>query len=250
MAQIEQVHMPNEIFNELQLNIDNSRQVAFAYSYIYYITYLYRYCKFIDKNGNRVTQERIKEYLGYSPKNKKIDYIIKKGGVLDTIQYTTTTNDYPIRYYFEDNIIFFETISDFKDIFQNTNERNFKVKMPLRAFHRCQDSISDGLLTGTFYEVENTHRIEFEAFERMMESPNLGVVAFYIYGYLRHKNDLHREGYQRSFEKIGIELGMSDKTVRKYIDLLEALGFINVIRMDFKFNADEEDYEANIYNVV
>lgn len=248
---IEHIYLPNEVFADLKLNIDNSSQIAFAYSYLYYITYLYRYCKYIDGNGNKVTQEVIKEYLGYSPKNKKIDYIIKKGGILDNLQYTETTTDYPIQFlYDEDDMITFETIYDYKEVIKNINDRNFRIKKPLRAFYRSIRAIEEGDLTGTFYEVENTHRIDFDIFHSIISDPNLGVVGFYVYGYLKHKNDLFASGYQRSYEKIGIDLNMSEKTIRKYTNSLELKGFLNIERKIFDINLSQEDHEANIYNVV
>lgn len=248
---IKHVYLPNETFADLKLHINNSSQIAFAYAYLYYITYLYRYCEYIDGNGEKVTQERIKEYLGYSPKNKKVDYIIKKGGVLDTIQYTLTTTDYPIQFLYDSNdLLIFETINDYKDHIKNINDRNFRVKYPLRAFHRSPRAIKEQTLTGTFYEVENTHRIDFEAFQAILENPDLGATAFYLYGFLKHKNDIFREGYQRSFERIGEELLMSDKTVRKYVDKLEAYGLLRVHRQLYNINANIEDIEANIYMVV
>lgn len=250
---IEHIYLPNETFKDLQSSIPNSSQIAFAYSYLYYITYLYRYCKYIDDNGNKVTQERIKEYLGYSPKNKKIDYIIKKGGLLDTIQYTETTNNYPIQFIYEqenDDLLTFETVSTYKGIIKDNN-RNFKVKIPLRAFHRSTIAIDEGELNGTFYEVENTHRIDFRSFKNIIECSELGSVAFYIYGYLKHKTDIFKAGYQRSFIKIASDLSMSDKTVRKYTDILECYGFIDVERKTFDINLDNaEDHEANIYKVL
>lgn len=248
---VEHVYLPNEVFHELQTNIENSRQIAFAYSYLYYITYLYRYCKYIDGDGEKVTQERIKEYLGYSPKNKKVDYIVKKNGLLDNLNYTKTTTDYPIQYFFDENdILSFDTIDKYKDTIKNINDRNFKIKIPLKGFYRSHTDVLDNLLTGTFYEVENTHRVDFGRFESILKNPKLGVVGFLIYGYLKHKNDIFTKGYQRSFEKIGLDLNMSEKTVRKYIDLLEENVFIKVERKSFKFHSDSDTYEANIYNIL
>lgn len=247
----EHVYLPNELFYDLKSNIDNSKQTAFAYSYLYYITYLYRYCKYIDENGNKITQENIKEYLGYSPKNKKIDYITKKDGLLDTLFYTETTTDYPIQYLYDDEgLIYFEYISEYKNTIKNLNDRNFKIKKPVRAFHRSTNAIVENELNGTFYEVENTHRINYDVFHNIITDEELGTVAFYIYGYLKHKNDIFKSGYQRSTINIGDDLGLSDRTVRKYTNILENRGFLNVERKIFDLRLSAEDYEANIYNVV
>lgn len=247
----EHIYLPNTIFADLQTYITHSSQTAFAYSYIYYTTYLYRYCKYIDDNGNKVTQEAIKEFLGYSPKNKKLDHIIKKGGILDNIFYTETTTDYPVQFlYDEENLISFDTISNYKGIISNFNERNFKIKKPIRAFYRTEIDMAYKELTGTFYEVENTHRIDFSAFKHIITSYGLGVIPFYIYGYLTHKNNMFKMGYQRSAKQIGLELNMSDRTVRNYIDILEQHGLIYVERKAFNLHLDKDDYEANIYNIV
>lgn len=122
------IYLDNRIFGELSKHIENSKHLAFAYSYIYYITYLYRYCKHTASNV-QITQEAIKKTLGYSPKNKTVDYIIKKGGLLDTIQYTLTTTDYPLEYGFDENrLLYFNTVSSFKEEFNLSNSRNYKVK--------------------------------------------------------------------------------------------------------------------------
>jgi hypothetical protein len=246
---IEHIYLPNEVFQDLQDAIGNSRQTAFAYSYLYYTTYLYRYCKYIDDNGEKMTQDAIKFYLGYAPKNKKVDYIIKKGGILDNLFYTETTTDYPIQFLYDDNdIIIFETISQYKNNIR-INDRNFRIKKPTRAFHRSLRAIEESDLTGTFYEVENTHRIDFKVFERIIAHPDLGVVAFYLYGYLKHKNDIFKSGFQRSYMRIGEDLGMSDRTVYKYVKSLENNGFIFVEHKEFNLH-NNDNLEANIYNVV
>jgi hypothetical protein len=247
----EHIYLPNEVFTDLKLHIPNGSQTAFAYSYLYYITYLYRYCKYISDNGDKVTQEAIKEVLGYSPKNKKVDYIIKKGGVLDNLMYSETTTDYPIQYFYDDDdLLTFETISNYKGIIKNLNDRNFKIKKPLRAFHRSLKAIEDKELSGTFYEVENTHRIDFRVFLTIIMNGDLGTAGFYLYGYLKHKNDIFKSGYQRSYEKLGFDTGFSEKTVRKYVNLLEFNNLISVERKLFDIKLSQEDYEANIYNVV
>lgn len=241
------VQMPNEIFSDLKEEMDNGNHIAFAYTYYYYITYLYRYCEYIDGDGYPVTQERIKEELGYSPTNKKINYIIKKGGILDTKRYTETTTGIPMYYEFEHDIIEFITSKDIKNQLNGANFRNFKIKKPLKAFFRSNDAIRSNIHTGTFYAVENTHRIDHSILKYL---PIINCAGFYIYGYLKHKNDIYGTGYQRSAEKIAQELNFSQRTVRKYLDLLEKCSLINIDRKPFDLNNNDEDsYEANIHTV-
>lgn len=245
------IQMPNEIFTDLKQNMDTGSHIAFAYTYYYYSTYLYRYCKYIDDEGDKVTQNVIKEILGYSPANKKVNYIIKKGGILDTIGYTETTNDYPMAYEFEeDTIIQFTTVSELKDQLESMNNRNFRIKKPLKAFYRSVRAMADDELTGTFYGVENTHRMESEQFERVLSMGINPCTAFYILGYIKHKNDIYRTGYQRSSERLGEELGFSDKTIRKYTEKLEKARLISIERKQFHLEKKEDEHEANIYTII
>lgn len=245
--QIHHCYIPNEIFTDLKNSLDISTQRAFAYSYNYYINYLYRYCKWIDDEGGIITQERIKEKLGYAPNNKKINFIIKKNGILDNLGYTETTNEYPIRYYYDDDFIIFQTNKDLEAELPSSNLRNTKIKKPIRAFHIDSESVKNGILNGTFYSVERTHRVNHSVFEHMMNTKELGTVAFYIYSYIKRLNDVFTDGLQRSYELICKDLGFSEKTVIKYVNELENYGYMSIDRGVFDLETEEEDREANKY---
>jgi hypothetical protein len=240
------IYIPNEIFDDFKV-IESTTQRAFAYSYYYYINYLYRYCMWIDGDGEKFTQERIKQKIGYSPTNKKINHIIKKDGVLDQIGYTETTNNYPLSYSYHEDFIEFSTISEFKDQIISANDRNFRIKKPIKSFYRYPLSQKQDFLDGTYYQVEYTHRINYSIFNNIMSNEELQTVGFYIYAYLKHKSDIFKLGYQRSFVALGQELGFSDKTIRKYVDKLEELGLIKVLRMKFDMSLQEDQREANVY---
>ena len=116
------VRVPNEIFDDLvscellkvEKNHGRANHMAFAFSYFYLITYLYRECKF-DYIRPLSTKD-LKRMLGYGETNKRLDYIIKKGGVLDQMGYTETTFDYPVRWYIEDKYcVQFETYSNYSE---------------------------------------------------------------------------------------------------------------------------------------
>lgn len=251
---VEHVYLPNEIFNDLKNNIHISSHIAFAYSYMYYITYLYRYCKYLDENGNKVTQKRIKEYLGYHPSYKNINYIIKRNGLLDSLHYTKSTSNYPIQYLYEpdedhNEYIIFDTIKNYKHM-HNINDKNFKIKKPLKAFYRSNKAMMNRELTGTFYMVENTHRIDYKLFKSMIENDKLGTKAFYIYGYLKHKCSIFDNSYQRSFKKLSDDTGLSCRSIQIQINRLEEYGYIRVDRQLFQAGADLDNLQANIYHIL
>jgi hypothetical protein len=238
--------MPNEIFEDLNTNIENVNHRAFAYCYYYYVTYLYRYCKYQADQKN--TQADIKQFLGYSPVQKKVDYIIKKDGVLDLIGYTLTTTNYPVNWYVDENhLLRFDTISEVKSkaTIPIISDRNFKVKYPLKCFHRTDESEKECIIDGTFFEVSNTHLIDFDSFKFMMGCEDLGVNAMYICAYLKYKNDKF-EKYQVSFSNLAKELDISKTTLAKYIEKLEDHGFLKIYHQKFEKG---KNGEANIYYV-
>lgn len=225
------IYMPNEIFEDFRENMDSSKHNAFAYTYYYYISYLYRYCKWnVDY---KVTQAMIKEKLQLSPIEKRVDYIIKKGGILDSIGYTKTTDDYPIEWTNENGFIEFRTIKEHCKEFNVPviiTDKLFKVKLPTKGIFRTPDSENRKKLDGTFYEVDNTHKVEYSIFEKCMSEEDLGCIAFYIYGFLKNKNDIHGEGYGMALADSDINIGVSHITFGKYVKALEKHKLIKVSR--------------------
>lgn len=251
--------MPNEIFNDLKLYIkDNSSHIAFAYSYIYLTTWLYRYTKYANVTV-KLDQKKLKEILGYSPTYPEINYIIKKNGVLEQMNYLKTTTDYPVTWefkvgeYSDEGIeeLTFEMYSQFKDEYgldYGLNlGRNFKVKYPVKAFTR--NSATDDILDGTFYEVDNTHLVPFEVFLYCASNNKVGLTGFYIWCYLKMKCQMFESGYDVSLNNLSSEVGISNRTLIKYIDRLKRYKMI-----DFCYNQDyfvwglqKEDRKSTTY---
>lgn len=256
------IYIPNEIFNDLKSNSDlKPVHIPFTYCYYYLLNYLYQFCKYIDKDGKRVTQDRIKEMLGYNASNKQLNYIMKKDGVLDNLGkkerdgildrfgYTFTTSEYPIRWGIEDGRIFFLTNKDLENSDFLASDRNFKIKKPMKAFYREPSDEKEQYLSGTFYEKMNTHKIPFAYFLEFMANKALGVTAFYIYAYLIFRTRQHKGKYQASFVQLEREIGLSDSTIKRYIKNLEDHTFIEVDHKPFNKNLKEEEREANIYQI-
>lgn len=86
--------LPNEIFDDLQGYITNGTHLAYVYIYYYLTHFLYRNCKYLNTevflDGNA-----IKQVLGYAESNRTMNYISKKGGLLDEIGYTESTKNIP-----------------------------------------------------------------------------------------------------------------------------------------------------------
>jgi hypothetical protein len=232
------IFMPNEIFDDLANNIEIKQHIPFAYSYYYYINYLYRYCEFsADK---LITQGDIKERLGYSAGNKKINYLISRDGLLDRIGYTMTTTNYPIAWYQTgDNSVEFKTLEEAKEegFIPPLNERAYVIKHPIKAFYRTdEDEKINGQYTGTFYKVENTHMINYRIFNAIMDNEKeLGTNAFYLYGFIRHKNNCFgNTDFVASLERLENESNISKTTLKKYIKNLESYGLVRVKHEEFK----------------
>jgi hypothetical protein len=171
------VFMPNEIFIDLKGAVYNSPHLAFAYSYTYLVTWLYRYAKHMSKDG-LIDNGKLKEILGYNAITKGLDYLTKKNGLLDQLGCTETVKDFPTLWTFEDGDLEFEMYSENKEMLTTWNlPGKYSIKYPVKAFHRYDEDVLDG----TFYEIASTHCIPFEVFMFCMSNNLIGTIGFYLY---------------------------------------------------------------------
>lgn len=246
------IFMPNEIFSDLQGYITKSTEVAYAYSYTYLCHYLYRSCKYFNTekliNGNV-----IKEILGYSETNRTMNYITKKGGLLEEIGYLESTKEYPMTWEYKnattngggEGLSFYMSSNEDKQFLPPMSKRFF-LKRPVKAFERViltqkeDGSFIEDEREGTFYDVANTHTVDFKVFMYCMANEKLGVVAFYLYSWLKHKNDIFSKGYDVPIDKLASETGLTRRTLLNYMDLLKGYRMIT-----FKFN--QENYVVGMF---
>lgn len=246
------VFMPNEIFEDLQDSIKKSSHISFGYSYIYLCTWLYRYIKYY--NVKMFNGEDIKNILGYSKNNKTMNYIMKKDGLLEKMEYLKSTKNFPIGWEYENedlSFIMFDEYLDLKDVFLSLPKRYF-IKKPLKGFFRY---VTEGDILyetiGTFFEVDNTHNIPFEVFLFCMNNSEIGCTGFYLYSFLKYKCDLFKSGYDISLVNLSKQIKISERSLDKYLSLLKSYRMI-----DFYHNQDyfavgmlKEDKKANTYIV-
>ncbi|MCA1027317.1 hypothetical protein LCM23_14545 [Cytobacillus kochii] len=274
--------MPNEIFNDIQQyfqkvadeknNDDKSRDapkvstingmrkmrgknrkaisshVAFAYSYYYLITWLYRYAKYGEIN---IAVSDIKSILGYSKTSQEVDFIIKKNGILDSLNYTDTTTNYPIAWEYETELEF-TLINDldnyYKDSYRKSKGKNYRVKMPIKSFYRSEESRQeDDGYDGLFFDPYDFHLIPFEVFMRCMDNKNLGVRGFYLYGFLSHKNNLYKEGYTVPIDELADKAAIPLSTLERVLDELRRYNMITCIHNQDFYVKGLEDAKANTY---
>lgn len=248
--------IPNEIFEDLIKNIKTTSHIAFSYSYIYLITWLYRYAKHFNVN-DIIDNKKIKTILGYNSNNQTLDYLIKKNGLLDDMGYTESTRDYPLTWdfnkYNREDISFFMSseiegeVSDHRKAIP----KRFFLKKPLKGFYRIRiEDREEFEEVGTFYDISNTHCIPFEVFVYCMSNPKISCVGFYLYCYLKHKNDIFEFGYDVSLDELSIQTGIARRTLNSYLGVLKSYTMI-----DFHYNQDffaagmkKEDRKANTYS--
>ena len=246
----DKVYIPNEIFVDFVgcEDIKSGSHVAFAYSYYWLISWLYRYAKY---GSVEVTVPKIKEKLQYSKTDARIDYLIKKNGVLDQLGYTATDTDFPVLWNYRDNELTFDMLSEaeYKNDIVFNKGRNYKIKVPVKGLHRTTESLEDNYEDGTFFEVDNTHLIEYEVFDKCMSDKLLGCKAFYIYGYLKCNTQWHSGKYNHALSKIGEELRLSRKTVTKYIEELKRAELITSTKNDCLVVNGEIKQQANTYQI-
>jgi hypothetical protein len=248
------IFIPNEILIDLpnNKNIQNGIHISFSYAYYYLISYIYRYAKY---GQSRYQQGDLKEILGYASKYKKLDYLIKKDGVMDAMWYTCSNTDFPV----VSEVVYdegkgkvvdveFTMYSELKEMYQEESLRNYKIKVPVKGLYRDKESEDDDYLNGTFFEVDNTHGIDPLTFIKCMANESIGCVGFYLYGYLKRHCDMYNS-YDVSYEELVKGTGVANTTLNRYLIQLAKHNFITVNRQDFIVNLPIEQREPNSYQV-
>lgn len=178
------IAMPNEILQDMKDwyqsgDIKSIRHQEFVYSYYWLLTYLWRYALYPEQ---KITQSDIKRILGYNPNEKRLNYVMKRGGLLDSKEYTTSTKDFPISWKLrKGESLSFDMLYDINPIdrkFLLKHESpNYFVKSPVK---HMGNSTEDGI----FWNSSNTHIINGEVLTTCMDNENLGCAGFYLYGVL------------------------------------------------------------------
>jgi len=247
------VFMPNEIFEDLQNNMKNGTHIAFAYSFYYLISWLYRYAKYLDTVES---VKDIKKILGYNPNAKTIDYIIKKNGLLDIMEYTSTERDFPIIWHFVDENfegLSFTMFSEDKELlppdYLNKITNRFVIKEPIKAFYRTKEDYEEGHKNGTFFEVDNTHLIPFEVFMYCMTNENIGCTGFYLYSFIKMQNQKFKGKYDCPMLTLAENTGLASRTMKDYLSQLRQYKLVEGIHnQEFFCTAlDKGKRKANSY---
>lgn len=230
--------VPNEIF--LDFNELPYGKRAYAYSYYYLSAYFHFYAKYgIEDNIDKFTFQGIQQLLGISPKTRTMNEITKKGGLLDSLGYTSTVTDYPIELIRIENVggielthyMHSELIRDFPNADRFKHGCHFTVKQPDKLYWRTeQDKLEDNK-NGTMLSPENTHLVPLEMFLHAMNIDDIMTKGFFIYGYLIYMNDKSGgKGWKVSHEYLSQFIGISVKTLKGILKSLEQHGFLFITR--------------------
>jgi len=256
------IQMPNSIFKKLSSSIKskngntNIQQVAFAYSYLVVISFLYKYAHFVDvENSTYIQNNDIKELLGYNRSTKTIDKVIKKGGILDSMCLTNTTKEYPVQFTNNNEekingipIREFAMIDDidkegvvYNKIKSIVKNRNYEIKEPLFMTEEYEDNEY-----GTLYSYANTHTISIDEFLIMTFDDEIDNIDFLMYGYFKSKcRGFKNNMRQLSLNKITTDVGMDKSTFYKHLQILKEREYIDVNHKGWRTNI--ENIELNEY---
>ncbi|WP_026694098.1 hypothetical protein [Peribacillus kribbensis] len=241
------VFIPNEIFQDLQNSIHKKIHIPVAYSYYYLINWLYRHAKF---GSHTIDNKKIKKILGYNSETKGIDYLCKKDGLLDELGYTETVKDIPLSWQFDDdNGLEFTMLSEMEEdvqlIITKNLSRKYSIKFPVKAFYRYDNEVMDG----TFYEFHNTHMIPFEVFLFCMSNKDIGCTGFYLYSFIKMKNQQHNGKFDCSMQELAVLTGIPSTTMKDSLSMLRQYSVIEGIHNQDFFCLVLEDgkRKANSY---
>lgn len=286
------IHLTNEIFTDLLECKDfktktskvrnkdgiintyqkeaNANHIAFAFSYVYLISYLYRYAHF-KYTTNMWETEYINERLLYkfcntSPDSRGtngVSYITKSGGVLEKLGYIEKDKEIPINYFYLDNYGYslgkdlqdtapsdieyvFYSEYDFPSEYQRPK---FKINYPKRAFYFDEDSEQEGIQNGYFFYPENTTQIDVKIFIYCMSRKDLSNIGFYLYCFLKYKCSYLNNTYNRSIDDLIKDTGIGKTKLVETLKTLEEYNMISNSHNYFVPNLPQgKVLPANSYN--
>ena len=220
-------NIPNEIFDDLiNSSIKSFRHRAFAYSFYYLCSCLYYNAKYgTIPLYNLYSLQLIEMLYG---NRKPINYITKRNGVLDQMGYTASENDFPITCNTENGFLMdFSMYSDLpKEQRDQMNvPRNFICKRPVKAFYR---NPHDVYYTGTFFEFEKTHRIDFRIFIKCIADSRYGFEDFYVYAFLFVFEQFINSKSIVYKNYIASSLNLSMRTLNRILSNLTKLNLIKI----------------------
>jgi hypothetical protein len=225
----------------------NANHIAFAFSFVYLASFLYRYARHsVSIDDEFIDEKTMYMICNTSPDNrgkKGMKYITKKGGLLENIGYVRRVLDYPITYIYLDK---FDCVVDYKKdkidsihfVMSNELEDDLpcfsskrEIFYPIKAFYLSEEDEEEGYLTGYFYEIENTTMIPISVFIYCMAKKDLGPLGFYVYCFLKYKCDYFYsitrvKGYTVSIDKLSNEIGVGRT---KLLEMLKTLEEYNMI---------------------
>lgn len=241
------IAMPNEIIWDLIKwsstgKLKSVQHREFVYCYYWYIAFLWRTAAYAD---SVVDQRSIKRKLGYNENEKRIDYIIKKGGLLDKCGYTKAVSDYPVGWIIDGEDLFFSMYSDYDKISRGYLPLQITgrtiIKAPLKHLGSEEEE-------GIFWNSQNTHLITSDIFEMCMNNSKLGRAGFYMFGILVSMRDKNRhysgEGFFKCSNETLVKLtGWDIKKVTSVTNSLVDAGLISK-EQRFKIKGDINCFEV------
>lgn len=264
----EPVFMPNEIFEDLPraINVNrkgkSSKHIAYAFSYVFLITYLFRYTKFGTHADYEFTEKELKKLLTVSPTSKGKDgvtYITKKKGILEQLGYIRKVTDYPLRWAYDETEEYFEFFY-FSDMKEDglpssiiSNLKNRKINYPVKLLDERIIEIDEYEYehSGILHDISYTTETSIDVFIYCMTRKELGVEGFYLYCLIKFKSSFYGGGWNCAQSDFPARTGMKIDVIKTRLKALEQYGMLNNSHEDFIIGLDGPGYEriANSYCV-
>lgn len=195
---LQEILLPNDIFKRINALELKGNHKAFGFM-------VYAFSKYSILMNQPHPMSLIQEQWGYSPNTRTLQPVVKKGGILDKTGLTETI---------------IEGLDTRNRSFSKTESTKVQYKRPLYDVDISQ---------GNFFRV-----LVEPMLACMINAKELGVLAFYIYSFICLYAQYKAIGSKDLYKMIPIAtkfisdgLGISETTVKKYINKLEEYGLIS-----------------------
>ena len=162
-----------------------------------------------------------------NPSEKRLDYLIKKGGILDLFGFTETTRDFPTATIFDErNMITVKTLKDMredlaKSFLEQYNNR-YTCKKPLLQYSR-------GNKVGLMFSKDDVIPISVFELTRTLLCPEISFDGFYVYVYIKYRcKMIGYESLNIFYVELERNIGYEKRRIRELINNLESAGMLKV----------------------
>ena len=199
------------------------------------------------KSEQEINTQDLKRLMLIIPTEKRFDYLIKKGGVLDSAGLTETTKSFPINTTFNElNQIEVTTLDmiekDMAKAWLQQYGKRYTCKKPLLQYDRIDK-------VGLMYSKDDVLSLSMFEITRILLCSELGFDGLFVYAYLKYRNKmLGGQGVTIYYTELENQIGYKKRRIRELINNLVS---VKLLEVEAEYSHEENKVSRkNTYKII